>query len=228
MTLGDGLQLYFSVPTDSYQTSRKSMKPSRSSLSAISTSIHRRQTPSQFLIRFVDLALGLNRGSTLLQLVPEMQAILTSKQKRSASEIAVDVLAAVRRINPLARSSTIAFGRTLEGDGSIRVVRVLKRDGLRGRRGWRDVGEGLHHDGRGDRAVDERDEQGGVQKPEDDEDDAWFEESEVALRRHGGLLPEVGSDKMVGCVSRNERSKMWEEVDCLNWSSKIESGRICN
>jgi len=83
--------------------------------------------PSQILISHpllficIQLALGLNRRSTLPHLVPEMQTLLTSEQKRLPSKIAVDVLAAVRRVDPLACRSAVAFGWTLEGDCNIRV-----------------------------------------------------------------------------------------------------------
>jgi len=85
---------------------------------------------SQLLIRLVDLALRLDRRSTLLQLVPEMQAILTSKQKRGPPEIAIDVLAAVHRVDPFTRSSAVAFCRALEGDANVGVCWVFEGDGL--------------------------------------------------------------------------------------------------
>ena len=115
----------------------------------ITARIHATKTPSQLLVRLVDLAFRLNRGSTLLQLIPEVQAILTSKQERLASEIAIDVLAAIRRVIPLTRSSTVAFRWALEGDCSVGVAWIFEGDGLRWWRGWRDVGEGLDVDGCG-------------------------------------------------------------------------------
>jgi hypothetical protein len=90
--------------------------------------------PSQIQIsntlRHINIALRLARGSTLLQLVPEMQALLTSKQNRLSSVIAIDILAAVRRVDPFASSSAVAFSRTFEDDCSIGVGWVWKGNAL--------------------------------------------------------------------------------------------------
>ena len=116
-----------------------------------------------------------------------MQALVTSKQKRLPSKIAVDILAAVHRVDPLACRSAVAFGWTLEGDCNIGVRWICERDALGRWRGLRDVGEGLDRDGLGDGAVREGEEQASMEQPEDREEDSWLEISEVALRRHGEL-----------------------------------------
>jgi hypothetical protein len=154
---------------------------------------HHPHNPSQILISnplfliFVQLALGLDRRSTLPHLAPEMQAFVTSKQKRLPSKIAVDILAAVRRVDPLACRSAVAFGWALEDECNIGVRWICERDALGRWRGLRDVGEGLDGDGLGDGAVREGEEQISMKQPEDCKEDSWLEISEVALRRHGEL-----------------------------------------
>jgi len=92
-----------------------------------------------------------------------MQVLGTSKQKRLPSKIAVDILAAVRRVDPFACRSAIAFGWTLEGDCNIGVRRIFERDALGRWRGLRDVGERLDGDSLGDGALGEGEEQGSME-----------------------------------------------------------------
>jgi hypothetical protein len=137
--------------------------------------------------------LRLSWRSTLLQLIPKMKSLITSKQNRLPPVIAIDILGTVYRANPLACSTTVATSWTLEKEGLRRIRWVLEGDGLgRWSRSWgpwkSPYCDGSCCDSSGDGcgagAVCEGDKEDGVQKAEDGEDDARFEVFSVALR-HG-------------------------------------------
>jgi len=113
-----------------------------------------------------------------------MQTLITSKQHRLPPIIAIDILAAVRWVDPLARRSAVAFRRTAEDDCLIRVGRIWEGDRLGRWGGSGSVREGLDGDGSGGDgcgdccgycAVGEGEEEGGVEEAEDGEKNAGFE-----------------------------------------------------
>ena len=187
-------------------------------------------SPLQILISnplgLVDTALCLGRWSTLLQLVPEMQPLVTSKQQGCSPIVAVDILAAVRRVDPLARSSAVAFSWALEGDRSVSVGWVWERNALGRRRGLRDP---LHRSdsdggcagagaGSSESAVREGDEQGGMEDTEDGEEDAWLEVSQLALGRHVELRNDGIGVQRIDCLKGSWDNWILQKIDCLKGS----------
>lgn len=179
-------------------------EPPRVSLIPFSINTMRHYNPSQILIPntlpHTGGTLRLSWRSTLLQLIPKVMSLITSKQNRFPPVIAIDILGTVYRANPLACSTTVATSWRLKKEGLRGVRWILEGDGLGGwswpwgpwKSSYRDGSCGDScGDGCGDGVVCERDEKGGVEEAKDGEDDAGVEVFCVTLR-HGDFRGVIG------------------------------------